>query len=564
MPQDAFTLAHIARELNGALAGGKVNKIIQPSRDEADILLYAGGKTRKLLLNTHASFARALLSDAPRTAPDVAPNFCMLLRKHLTGAELLSVRQVGFERILAFTFSCTGEFTQAERVLYAEIMGKYSNLILTEKGVILGALKVSSLQENFKRVLFPGVPYAPPAPQDKADPTDEAALAARLSAFSGGDLAHFLAENVAGLAYPTCALLVRQLPPCNSPQELAAALRARIFSEETCPAVQRENGKAIDFHARFAGGERANSVLEAADRYYTERETLRNFSDKKQRLESALRARLKKEEKKLSLLEERKRGCADMEKDRIRGELLTANLYAVARGAERCAFANWYEEGAPVWTIELDKQLTPAQNAQRYFKKYNKSKRTLAAVQPQIAEAEAERDYTLSLLFEVRRAEEEADLAETEEELRAAGVLPPPPKKRAASAKTGPFRVFEADGFRIFAGRNNLQNDRLLREAAPHDLWLHTQRYHSAHVLLRTEGRTPPPSAVQAAAEICAYYSEAQNEERVPVDLCERRFVKKPPKARAGFVVYTDFTTLSAVPRAHAELAVPGTDGAQP
>ena len=180
MPQDAFTLRHIARELNEELAGGKVNKIIQPSRDEVDILLYAGGKTRKLLLNTNASLARAVISGIPRTAPDVAPNFCMLLRKHLTGAQLLSVRQQGFERILAFTFDCAGEFTRARRALYAEIMGKYSNLVLTENVVITGALKLSSLQENFKRALFPGANYLPPEPQDKANPADRAAARERL------------------------------------------------------------------------------------------------------------------------------------------------------------------------------------------------------------------------------------------------------------------------------------------------------------------------------------------------------------------------------------------------
>ena len=555
MPQDAFTLRHIARELNAALAGGKVNKIIQPSRDEADILLYAGGKTQKLLLNTHASFARALISAQPRTAPETAPNFCMLLRKHLTGATLLSVKQLGFERILAFTFACNGEFTRAERVLYAEIMGKYSNLVLTEEGVITGALKISSLQENFKRVLFPGVKYAPPAAQDKADPTDRTALAARLSAFAGGDLAHFLAENVAGLAYPTCALLAPQLPQEADGERLADALRALLFSDETRPAVERIGGEAADFHARFDGGQRCKSVLEAADIYYTERENKRSFAERQRRLESALRARLKKEEKKLALLEERRRGCADMEKSRVFGELLTANLYAVPRGAERCTLANYYEEGAPEVTIPLERQLTPAQNAQKYYKKYNKLKRTLAAVEPQIAEAQAERDYTLSMLFEVRRAETEADFTETEEELRAAGVLPSPPKKKNAPAAQSPFRAYAVNGWRIFAGRNNLQNDRLLREAAPHDLWLHAQRYHSAHVLIRTEGRSVPPDVLQTAAEICAYYSDAQNEERVPVDVCQRRFVKKPPKARAGFVVYTDFTTVAAKPDQHPELA---------
>lgn len=556
MPQDAYTLRHIARELNAALSGGKVNKIIQPSRDEVDILLYAGGKTQKLLLNTHATFARAVLSLQARTAPEVAPNFCMLLRKHLTGAQLTSVTQLGFERILAFAFDCTGEFARAERVLYAEIMGKYSNLVLTENGVILGALKVSSLQENFKRVLFPGVKYAPPAAQDKADPTDRAALAARLSAFSGGDLARFLSANVAGLAYSTCALFAPKLPQNAPAEELADSLRELIFSDETAPAVERVNGEPTDFHARFDGGERYTSVLEAADSYYTEREEKRGFADAKRRLESALHARLKKEEKKLALLEERRRGCADMEKSRLYGELLTANLYAVPRGAESCTLQNWYEEGSPAVTVPLDRQLTPSQNAQKYYKKYNKLKRTLAAVEPQIAEAEEERAYTLSMLFEVRGAEEGADLVETEEELRAAGVLPAPQKKKNAPARQSPFRAFEAAGFRIFAGRNNLQNDRLLREASPHDVWLHAQRYHSAHVLVRTEGKKLPDAVLQTAAEICAYYSDAQNEERVPVDVCERRFVKKPPKARAGFVVYTDFTTVAAKPDAHPELAV--------
>ncbi len=556
MPQDAFTLRHIARELDAALSGGKVNKIIQPSRDEVDLILYAGGKTQKLLLNTHASFARALLSQQPRTAPDVAPNFCMLLRKHLTGAQLLSVNQLGFERILAFAFDCAGEFARAERVLYAEIMGKYSNLVLTENGVILGALKVSSLQENFKRVLFPGVKYAPPAAQDKADPSDRAALAERLSAFSGGDLARFLSQNVAGLAYSTCALLAPLLPQNAAAEELADALRALIFSDETAPAVERVNGEPVDFYARFAGGERCGSVIDAADRYYTERESKRDFADRKRRLESALHARLKKEEKKLALLEERRQSCADMEKSRVNGELLTANLYAIPRGAESCTLANWYEEGSPSVKIALDRQLTPAQNAQKYFKKYAKQKRTLAAVQPQIAEAEEERDYTLSMLSEVLRAEENEDFTETEEELRAAGVLPAPQKRKSAPARQSPFRAYETEGFRIFAGRNNLQNDRLLRESAPHDVWLHAQRYHSAHVIVRTDGRKAPASVLQTAAEICAYYSDAQNEERVPVDVCERRFVKKPPKARAGFVVYTDFTTAAVKPNAHAELSV--------
>lgn len=544
MPQDAFTLRHIARELHEALAGGKVNKIIQPSRDEVDLLLYAGGRTQKLILNTNASFARACISGAPRTAPDVAPNFCMLLRKHLTGAALLEVKQIGFERILAFTFDCAGEFSRAQRVLYAEIMGKYSNLILTENGVVTGALKISSLQENFKRVLFPGVRYTFPDPQDKTDPTDRAALESCLAACSG-DLADFLFAHVSGLAYPTCRLIAQGAPA--SPKARAEHVYGYIFSDETSPAVERVGGEAKDFHVRFDGGDRYDSVNAAQDACYTERENKKEFAEKKRKLESLLLSRKKKEEKKLGIILERERECADIDRNRIFGELITANIYAVAKGAAWCEAVNYYDESAPTIRIPLDKTLTPSQNAQKYFKKYNKQKRTLAAIAPQKAEAEADLDYTMSALSSLARAENMLDLAEIEEEARAAGLLPPAPKKKKA-APAVPFRAFKVDGFHIFAGRSNVQNDRLLREAQPSDIWLHTQKYHSSHVIVRTEGRRLPDGVLLAAAQICAYFSDAKAGDKIPVDYCERRYVKKPPKAKAGFVVYTDFQTVLVSP----------------
>lgn len=554
MPQDAFTLRHIARELNGLLAGGKVNKIIQPSRDEVDILLYAGGKTRKLILNTNASFARACVSDAPRTAPEAAPNFCMLLRKHLTGASLVGAEQVGFERILAFAFDCAGEFSRAQRTLYAEIMGKYSNLVLTENGIVTGALKVSSLQENFKRALFPGVKYTLPDPQDKTDPSDGAALTECLSACTG-DLADFLFAHVAGLAYPTCRLIAENAPPLGDAATLSHYVRDYIFSDETAPAVERAGGQAKDFHVRFAGGERYDSVNAAQDAFYTERETQRSFSEQKRKLESILLSRKKKEEKKLGILLERERECADMEKNRIFGELITANIYAIPKGAAGCEVVNYYDENSRTVRIPLDKTLSPSQNAQRYFKKYNKQKRTLAATAPQKREAENELDYTQSALSSLARAENMLDLAETEEELRMTGLMPPQPKKKK-NAPLIPFRAFSFGDFRVFAGRNNVQNDRLLRESSPTDIWLHTQKYHSSHVIIRTEGRKVPANVLTAAAEICAFFSDGKSGDKIPVDYCERRFVKKPPKAKAGFVVYTDFKTLLATPDRHAEAEI--------
>lgn len=239
-----------------------------------------------------------------------------------------------------------------------------------------------------------------------------------------------------------------------------------------------------------------------------------------------------------------------MEKMRIFGELITANIYAIPRGAEGFEAVNYYDENAAKVRIPLDKAFTPAQNAQAYYKRYNKQKRTLAAVAPQKAEAEADLDYTESMLSALSRAENMLDLAELEEELRGAGLLPPE-KKKGKAAPDVPFRTFTFGKFTVFAGRNNVQNDRLLRAAAPDDLWLHTQKYHSAHVLIRTGGRKVPDEVLLAAAQICAFFSDGKAGDKIPVDYCERRFVKKPPRAKAGFVTYTDFKTVLVTPDRH-------------
>lgn len=555
MPQDAYTLRHIAKELDLALSGGKINKIVQPSRDEIDMIVYANGKTHKLVLNTNASFARAILSKAERTAPVTAPNFCMLLRKHLSGATLLSVQQIGFERILAFSFDCLGDFSRANRILYAEIMGKYSNLVLTENGIITGALKISSLQENFKRVLFPGVKYQPPEAQDKVNPQDVSALSKLLSAYCGGDFADFLFNHVSGLAYPTCLQLSELLSFGNgaekNPQTAAEKIHDFIFSDSISPCVERTDGEAKEFYARKECEEKYPSVNAAADAFYTDKETRREFSEKKRKLESAVLARRKKEEKKLGLITDREKECESMEKNRIFGELITANIYAIAKGATVLEAVNYYSENAETVKIPLDKTLTPAQNAQKYYKKYNKQKRTLTAIAPQKKETLAELDYLESLLFSIRKAENLLDFSETEEELKEFGLLREENTAKKKQKQILPFRAFSFEGFRIFAGRNNVQNDRLLREAAPDDIWLHTQKYHSSHVLIRTEGKTVPDSVLLFAAEICAFFSDAKIADKVPVDFCERRYVKKPPKSKAGFVIYTDFKTLLVTPQRH-------------
>lgn len=560
MPQDAYTLRYIAKELNTILLGGKVNKIIQPSRDEINLIIYAGGKTHKLLMNTNASFARVGISSASRTAPTVAPNFCMLLRKHLSGATLIKVEQIEFERIIAFTFDCVGEFSRSERVLYAEIMGKYSNLILCENGIISGALKISSLQESFKRTLFPGAKYLFPQPQDKVLISDENALISLLNGFLGGDIAKFLFERVSGISYATARLICQNYrltdnvtPFTKENAKLFAKfIQEFIFSNQTRSAILSSGSEYLDFYAVYDGGIPFNSVLSAQDAFYTQKETAREFGDKKRKLDSLLQSRRKKEEKKLALILERERECNNIEINKIYGELITANIYALKKGMEFCQLLNYYDENCPTVKITLDKTLTPAQNAQRYFKKYNKQKRTLLALAPQKAEAESELQYINSMISSIFRAENLLDLIEIEEELKDYGLIKVENTKKKI-VKTSPFRTFVYQSFTIYAGRNNIQNDRLLKNSSPDDLWLHTQKYHSSHVIIKTDKKSVPDEVKLFAAELCAYFSDGKDGDKIPVDICERKFVKKPSKAKAGFVIYTDYTTLLVTPKRHAQ-----------
>lgn len=560
MPQDAFHIRRSAAELDALLKGGKINRVSQADKDEVTFIIYTGKTTVKLVLSTNASNARVCLSLTEKEPAPVAPNFCMLLRKHLLGAEILSVSQYAFERIVEIRMHCTTDFSECERVLHCEIMGKYSNLILTERGVILGALKTSSLEDNARRVLLAGAKYAYPEPQDKLSPFDGEGLKERTESFlslrsegaSDEELARFLFENVAGLALPTARELLR-----FRPRETPVWKFVGEFCENRpCePCVKYENEIPADFFAfPVASGVLAPSLNKAEDEYYTFKETKRAFEDKKRKLEAVVRALKKKQQKKLQDTLERLKDCEDMEAERIRGELVTANLWRLEKGMAECEAENWYAEGERV-KIPLDVRLSPSQNAQKYFKAYAKRKRTLDALLPRRKSEEDELEYTESVFASLSAADTREDLKEIEAELISLGLVKPQ-KERAGGKKKDapvPFREYTFGGFRIFGGRNNLQNDRLLKSCAPSDVWLHAQKYHSSHVVIATEGKKAPDEVLAFAAEVCAYYSDGRAGGKVPVDYCERKYVKKPPKAKAGFVTYSNYKTLLVTPDRHAE-----------
>ncbi|MGN1052692.1 MAG: NFACT family protein, partial [Candidatus Scatosoma sp.] len=447
-------------------------------------------------------------------------------------------------------------------------------------GVISGALKSTPPENSSGRVLLSGAKYALPAPQDKVAPDDEEAVAnvwrAYLAAAGfplqkpqnagiekddfltgvyGEESARFLFVNVAGVASSTARQIVfhakkRGVSPSDFP-----AFFTEFFKNEPCrPCLVKENGQYADFFAFYPCDKRQSIeetrlLNEAEEKYYVTRAADRAFNEKKARLSSVAGGKIKKCEKNLADTLRRLQEAEHAEENRVKGELITANIYKIQKGDAFLTAENWYEGGKEE-KIVLDKTLSPARNAQKYFKTYAKEKRTREALLPRKEEEERDLSYFRSVSAAIESAENADDLKETEEELRLIGLMPQEKARKKKEEPAVPFRKYVIDGFTVLAGRNNVSNDRLTKSLGAEDIWLHAQKYHSAHVGVLTEGKPVPKNVLIAASEICAHFSEAKNGETLAVDYAKKKYVKKPKKAAPGFVTYTDYKTLfvSAAP----------------
>lgn len=552
MPQDAFTLRHIKNALSKKLTGGKISKINQPDKNEISLFIYTEKGTLKLEICTSAKNNRVNLARDEKTNPKVAPAFCMLLRKHLQNAEILAVEQVGFERIIYFDLKCFSEFSVTTLRLYCEIMGKYSNVVLTEKGVILGALKCTSLETNMKRVLFPGAKYTLPDPQDKVDPSNLAELE-KLFERKVGDASDFIADNVAGIAYTTALEIAQKYGENLTAKELYNY----IFSDETSPCITLDDDGFCDFKVRSESERKLefDDLLSAQTEFYSVAQKNQNFSALKTKLSGAISSAIKKTEKRLAGILEKERECEKADEIKLWAELITANIYLIERGDRECNVINYYDENQPTIKIRLDERLTPAQNAQKYYKKYGKLKRTQENLTVQKAQTEEIAFYYNSIKSSIDLAETSDDLVGVQDELISLGLIKDTQEKgkKQKQIKT-PFRTFEIDGFRVEVGRNNTQNDELVRSASANDLWLHAKKYHSAHAIIYCDGKSVSVDTIVKCAEICAFYSLGRSASKVAVDYTLKKYVKKPPKSNAGFVIYSEYKTVLVNPNAHTEL----------
>ncbi len=356
-------------------------------------------------------------------------------------------------------------------------------------------------------------------------------------------------ENIKGLSYQTASDMVVEFG-----ERILAEDVYNYITGPISPCVVFKDGTPIDYAPRHSGGDtrECKDILEAEQIYYTFKIGKKALDDKKRTLYSTLHGAIKKAEKRLSQIQDKLFECADMESERIKGELITANIYKISKGDENVALQNYYDPECKDIKITLDKSLTPSQNAQKYYKRYNKLKRTKAHLDEQLKDVQAKLYYLYGIGVFIENGENLEDLKDIEDELKGIAAVREKKKEQKGKKKKeeiSSFREYFIEGFRVLCGRNNVQNDRLLKTLSGADIWMHTKAYHSSHVAILSHGTAVPESVIKKAAAICAFYSNGKEKGKVMVDYALKKYVKKPEGAPLGFVTYTNYNTVTVEPK---------------
>lgn len=562
MPMDGLTLGFMARELGETLQDGRVEKVSQPEKDMLVLTIRAQGKNHKLLLSAAPSFARAHLTEANYQNPADAPMFCMLMRKHLQGGRLTGLEQLGGDRVLRLTVENKDELgDSALRELYLELMGRHSNLTLVKDGRIVDAIRHVSGDMSRVRQALPGLPFVPPPVQDKIDPAEltEALLSARLSLLSG-PVDKALSASIRGLS-PAAAREIAFRATGMHKTDLGD-LDVAELSGVVCSLFRRMPAMARPTAQMGPDGLMADvlpfpylslepslqkpfpTLSAALDAFYFGRDRRDRMNQKSQALKRLIKTHLERDEKKLALQEEELTASARMEEYRMAGELLTAQAYLVPRGAETVALPNFYDPQGGVMEIALDVALTPAQNAQKYFKRYRKARVAQELAKEQKEKTLKEMELLEQALFDLEESETEQDMADVRKALEDGGIVKPAGtkngKKKPKSPDSAPMRFEAPDGTEIIVGKNSAQNDRVTGSARGTDTWLHAKDMPGSHVIVKSEH--PSPESLSMALRLAAWYSKGKGVS-VPVDYTLRKYVKKPGGSPAGFVIYTNQKT---------------------
>lgn len=576
MALDGAFLRHLKQEIESRVLDAKIDKIYQPSREEIVLMFRTRTEHHKLLLSARANSARIHFTKASLENPKQPPMFCMLMRKRLAGARLVQIRQPALERALLLDFDAINELGDSVRLtLVIEIMGRYSNVIFVDNaGMVVDALKRVDAEKSSERLVLPGIAYRQPPQQDKlsilsVSPEDILQAMDRLP--QNMELSKGLLSVLQGVSPIVCRELEYRAGHGVGlyTRELSDEQRGRLrfFLEQFRQTVQQVSGrpylvddrirkKPVDFsflpveqYGTSAVVRCYSTFSELLDSFYEERDRIDRMRVKEHDLLKILTNTADRLSRKINLQKAELEQCAGRDALRVYGDLISANMYQIPKGAKSVELQNFYEETQPLIKIRMDPALTPSQNAQKYYKEYRKAHTAEEKLTEQIAQAQQDLVYIESVFDELSRAQTERDLSEIRQELREQGYLKPLHGKQKPVSPSAPMEFHTSDGFRVLVGRNNHQNDRLtMKQANNNDIWFHTKNIPGSHTVVITENRPISETAILEAARIAAYYSKGKDSSQVPVDYTQIRHVSKPSGAKPGMVIYVNYKTVFVTP----------------
>ena len=573
MAFDAVAVRALVNELT-ILKGGRVDKIYQPERDEIVIAVRTYDASYKLLLSASPAHPRIHLTSHSKKNPKTAPLFCMLLRKHLASGRIKEISQVGFERIVKIiieSYDELGDYT--EKSLYIEIMGRHSNIILVNnEGRVIDSIKHIDESVSAVRQILPGCTYELPPVQDKVtllDWTNDCDID-----FLGiTRLDKALISRISGISPLTSRELVYKvfgrtdvLPTEVNTNKMAmlkleiARLQGAVQNNEFSPCIieDSETGKLVEFssipikqYETLGIVKQYDTMSEVLDDFYYKKDVNERMRQKTADLIKLLNNHSERISKKMTILEATLKDAEKMDTYRQYADLITANIYRIKEGSDSIEAENYFDDMSKV-TIKLDPSLSPSQNAQRYYKKYNKAKTALKEAQKQLKNSREELSYINSTLAMVETADRIEDISSIRRELAEEGYIKKTrnAQKKVKAETSKPMHFVSSDGFDIYVGRNNTQNDYLtLKLANAGDWWFHTKDIHGSHTVIKLGlDKDVPKNTILEAASLAAYYSKARESAQVPVDYTQIRNVKKPNGAKPGMVIYEHYNTVYVKP----------------
>lgn len=564
MGSDLFALNALAKELNDSLVGARIDKIQQPEVDELRFFMRSKGKNLCLVASCNAGAPRIHLTESKKQSPKTAPNLCMLLRKYLTYSVLSGVDIFNNDRIVRLKFDAKTEMRDdTQFYLFVEIMNRYSNIVFTDKNlVILDAVKHLPLDITRDHVVLRGVIYAPPTQKKTSYLTDCSAV---FDNYVSGDIHKYMLDNLSGFSGATVSEILYRAGIENGAQSLDETQKETLKNtvmqfaniEELQPCIIDGKEAYPIVYSSLAKPDMSNverfaTMSDAFDALNTDCDKeIRNKARLKS-LATITKRQIQKIEKNIANDLQKLQECEDMEKFRIYGELVVNNIYRIQRGDESLKCLDYYS-GKEV-EIPLDKQLSPSKNSAFYYAKYNKLKRTKEFVEKKLVEDEELLEYVKSIEYEIASLPYESDTFAIEEELNAlSGGKKFKQKSKVRNPKAENPYIYSVDGFDIYMGKNNLQNDELtFKFASSNDVWLHLKNEHGAHTVIVAQGREIPEKVLKIACEITASTKNASAD----VDYTARKNVKRKPNSHPGQVIYVNYKTMLATPNRHEEYLI--------